>query len=63
MKAVHRLLGVYSTIVVFFVLLFLLVIVSARPTPLEVFSMTLSIIMFALIPFGIIFLLRRHHRR
>ena len=62
MKTIHRLLTLYTTIVVSFVILFTFVIYSSNPSPGEVFNMALSIAMFALIPFGIIFLIWKHHK-
>jgi len=62
MKAVHRLLTTYTTIVVLFVVLFAFVIFFSTPTPGDIFNMALSIVMFSLIPFGIIALIWKHHR-
>jgi hypothetical protein len=62
MKTVHRLLALYSTMIVLFVMLFSFVIYASQPSPKEVMSMILSIVMFALIPFGIIFLIWKHHK-
>jgi hypothetical protein len=62
MKTIHRLLSMYTGMVVLFVILFAFVIYAAQPTPADVFNMVLSIAMFSLIPFGIIFLIWRHHR-
>lgn len=62
MKTVHRLLTLYTSIVVFFVILFSFVIYASNPGAGEVFNMALSIAMFALIPFGIIFLIWKHHK-
>ncbi|MEM4240359.1 MAG: hypothetical protein QXK08_04155 [Candidatus Woesearchaeota archaeon] len=62
MKPLCRLLGLYTFIVIFFVVLFASVIYFTQPAKADVFSMVLSIAMFALIPFGIIFILWKHHR-
>lgn len=62
MKTIHHLLTTYTIIVLLFVILFAFVIYTSNPGPREVFSMVLSMVMFSLIPFGIIFLLWKHNR-
>jgi hypothetical protein len=62
MKTIHRLLTTYTIIVVLFIIMFATVVYTTNPTKLDVFSMALSIAMFALIPFGIIFIIWRHHK-
>ena len=62
MKTIHRLLALYTTIVVLFTIFFSFVIWASQPSGAEILSMVLSIAMFSLIPFGIIFLLLRHHK-
>jgi hypothetical protein len=62
MKTIHRLLSMYTGMVVLFVILFTFVIYASQPTPADISNMVLSIAMFSLIPFGIIFLIWRHHR-
>ncbi len=62
MRAIHRLLATYTAIVILLVVLFSFVIIADNPTSEDIFSMVLSIAMFSLIPFGIIFLLWKHHK-
>jgi len=62
MKPLCRLLALYTFLVVFFVVMFASVVYFSQPDKVDVLSMVLSIAMFALIPFGIIFILWRHHR-
>lgn len=63
MKTIHRLLVMYSIIFLFLVALFLYEISTTSPTKADVFSMILSIAMFTMIPFGIILILWKHHKR
>lgn len=62
MKTLCRLLALYTFLVVFFVVMFASVLYFTQPTRIDVFSMVLSIAMFSLIPFGILFILWKHHR-
>jgi membrane protease YdiL (CAAX protease family) len=62
MKAIHRLLSIYTTIIILFVALFVYVLVVEQPGPMDAFNMILSIVMFSLIPFGIILLVWKHHK-
>jgi hypothetical protein len=39
------------------------VLYADSPSTSDIFNMMLSIVMFSLIPFGILFLLRRHHKK
>ncbi len=62
MKTICRLLALYTFLVIFFVVMFASVIYFTSPSRSDVFSMVLSIAMFALIPFGILLILWKHHR-
>ncbi len=62
MKTIHRLLGLYTFLVIFFVVMFASVVYFTSPSRSDVFSMVLSIAMFSLIPFGIIYILWKHHK-
>ncbi len=62
MKTLCRLLALYTFLVVFLIVLFASALYYANPTRNDVYSMLLSIAMFSLIPFGILFLLWKHHR-
>jgi len=62
MKTLHHLLTRYTIMVVLFVILFTFVIYTTNPSAGEVFNMALSIAMFALIPFGLIYLIWRHQK-
>ncbi len=62
MKTLCRLLGLYAFLVVFLIVLFASALYYSSPTRTDVYSMLLSIAMFSLIPFGILFLLWKHHR-
>jgi hypothetical protein len=62
MKPIHRLLTLYTGIVVLFVILFAFVVYFASPTPSDILNMALSIVLFSLIPFGIIYLIWTRHR-
>jgi hypothetical protein len=62
MKTIHRLLTTYTLIVAMFVIMFATVVYTTQPTRTDIFSMVLSIAMFTLIPFGIIFIIWKHHK-
>lgn len=62
MKTAHRLLKIYAFILFLFVAFFAFVLYADNPSSADIFSMILSIVMFSLIPFGILFLLRRHRK-
>lgn len=62
MKTLCRLLALYTFLVVFLIVLFASALYYASPTRNDIYSMLLSIAMFALIPFGILLILWKHHR-
>jgi uncharacterized membrane protein len=62
MKTIHRLLLMYTIMVLFLVALFSYVVYTNEATKTDMFSMVLSIAMFCLIPFGIILILWKRHR-
>ncbi len=63
MRGVHHVLSVYTILIVLFVLMFAFVVYVTPPNQNEVFTMALSIVLFALIPLVIAFLVWRHHKR
>ena len=60
MKSMHRLLWTYTLMLFVFIALFASVIYTDNPSSEDLFSMALSLAMFALIPLGIIYIIRRH---
>ncbi len=62
MRKIHRVLTMYSALIVLFVVMFAFVIYFALPSPTDLFTMALSIVLFALIPIIIAFLVWRHHK-
>lgn len=62
MKTMHRLLLMYTVMLLFLIALFSYVVYTREATTSDMFSMILSIAMFALIPFGIILILWKHHK-
>jgi hypothetical protein len=57
----HYLLASYLVVAAFFAALFLLVIYSGAPSGNEAFMMAATIATLALIPFGIVLLLKHRH--
>jgi hypothetical protein len=62
MNTMCRLLGLYTFLLIFLIAMFASVVYFTQPAKSDLFSMVLSIAMFALIPFGILLILWRHHR-
>jgi hypothetical protein len=63
MTALRKLVRTYVIVLVLLVALFAYAIATGNASKEDVFSMVFSLAMFALIPFGLIFLLRRHSKK
>lgn len=61
MRPIHRILGAYTATIVILILMFAFTAFYAQPEPGDLFSMALSIALFALIPLAIIILVWKHH--
>jgi len=62
MTALKKLVRTYTIVLVLLVGLFAYVIATGNASKEDVFNMVFSLAMFALIPFGLIFLLKRHRK-
>ena len=62
MRAIHRLLALYTAILAIFILLFASAVFYTSTTKSDILNMAISVILFSLIPFGIIYLIWKHHK-